>query len=246
MKNKNGIRGLRCDCHVFVRACPGLEHSELLVGIADDKAGCCGAGDQKMRERYYQEQRKKPAHITPGFCDAIHPISSRLSEFNYWGEVRRVYATNGKNGESPCKAENRLNAGRNGIAHANLSRTDDFGNHALARILHQFTKTGADGVHLFARDPRFIQKQNRFANLNFLSDKRNEINSQRFDVRPHGARRNSLQSERHRMFRDLLALHQSDLPTTWRAGAAADFAEVSWFAGDSFSYDEFDFIRRLQ
>jgi hypothetical protein len=127
-----------------------------------------------------------------------------------------------------------------GISNADFARPHDLGQDALAIVQHQLAQTAADRIHFSARIARGIEQQHGFADFNFAADEVDEVYSKRLDVRAYRTRWNGLKSERRRVFGNLFAFDQGDLPPAGLAVIAAFAPEVARFAEDTFCLDDFD------
>ena len=132
------------------------------------------------------------------------------------------------------------------IVAANDAGLKDFGHDALAIIFHQGAQTIADGVHLMARRPAFVEEQNSLADFNLLADEFNELDALGFDIGPDDARWDGLQSQAGGVLGDLFTFDQGDLAAARLAGSAADLAEITRLPTNALAGDDFDFVDGLQ
>ena len=82
----------------------------------------------------------------------------------------------------------------------------------MALVLHLLAQALADGIHLRARIAVSVEQQNRFADFNFATDERHEVEAEGFDVRTHRAGRDRLQSKSGSVFSDLFRKNSKASP----------------------------------
>src|SRR5262249_25136713 len=88
--------------------------------------------------------------------------------------------------------------------------------------------------------------EHRVSYVKLAADKGDQIDATRLDVGPDCSRRNCFQAERGRMFGDLLALDQRDLPSACFPCRLADTSKIPGIALNTLAFNQFDRLHAVQ
>lgn len=109
-------------------------------------------------------------------------------------------------------------------------------------VHHSLAQALAYRIHLGARLTRSLKLQHGAADFESPPDQRDEVNAHSFDVGAHRTWRDGFQTKGVGMLRQLLALDQANLSTTWFTCFAVGPPKVPGFSLDTLGLDYLDFL----
>jgi hypothetical protein len=126
------------------------------------------------------------------------------------------------------------------ISSGDSSGAQDLGQNPLPILFHAGAKALANRVHLGAGLARFPNQEKGFADLDLLSQEKDQVNPLRFDISSNRTGWNLRQTQGSGMPGNLFALDQGDLANGRLAGSVALAAKVTVIASDTHSGNGFE------